>query len=327
MNTIKVSVITPCYNVEKYIEECLDSILTQSLHDVEALCFDDGSTDGTLSILKSYQEKDPRVLVIEQENSGPSVARNKGLSLARGEFVSFVDSDDLLAPDAFKKCYDLASEYCVDTVHFNAEPIFEIKEFENSPPYFFNKNTYIRAGYEIINNHETPTDGASLFAKMYQAGDYRMPIWLSFYSNEFLRKHNFRFIEGILHADDVFNFETIMSSKSVAFCENVLYFRRFRSDSIMTTPIGRRNAISRIIGQKQIQTFLDSIAPELPENVLLVAKEYVNERRSVIVDKFIQYLSDNDDAEYFEILASLDEKTKDAPPRLKRIIKSLFSRS
>lgn len=91
----KVSVIIPVYNVEKYIEECLNSILNQTLKEIEIICIDDGSTDNSLNILQEYAQKDKRIHVETQQNQGPAVARNKGLRLATGEFVIFMDSDDL----------------------------------------------------------------------------------------------------------------------------------------------------------------------------------------------------------------------------------------
>ena len=92
--TVKVSVILPVYNVEKYLKECLDSILNQTLQEIEVICVDDGSTDRSLEILREYEKKDKRVIVLTQENKGAGAARNKGLAIAKGEYLSFLDSDD-----------------------------------------------------------------------------------------------------------------------------------------------------------------------------------------------------------------------------------------
>ena len=86
---IKVSVILPVYNTEKYLPECLDSIINQSLRDIEIICVDDGSTDSSLQILKEYAEKDKRIVVLEQNNSGAGIARNKGMEVAKGKYLSF----------------------------------------------------------------------------------------------------------------------------------------------------------------------------------------------------------------------------------------------
>ncbi len=89
-----VSVIIPVYNAEKYLRECLDSVVNQTLKDIEIICVDDGSTDGSKEILGNYREKDNRIIIITQENSGSGIARNTGVKLARGEFVAFMDADD-----------------------------------------------------------------------------------------------------------------------------------------------------------------------------------------------------------------------------------------
>ena len=100
---VKVSVIIPVYNVEKYLRECIDSILNQTLHELELICVDDGSTDGSLEILQAYEKKDNRVTVLTQHNQGAGAARNKGLQIAKGEYLSFLDADDFLHRVCLKK--------------------------------------------------------------------------------------------------------------------------------------------------------------------------------------------------------------------------------
>lgn len=96
-----LSVIVPVYNVEKYLQECVDSILAQDVEDMEVILVDDGATDGSGKICNEYAEKDKRVTVIHKENGGVSTARNAGLDIARGKYITFVDSDDYLLPNTF----------------------------------------------------------------------------------------------------------------------------------------------------------------------------------------------------------------------------------
>ena len=91
-----ISIVVPVYNVEKYLPKCLDSLIGQTYQDIEIICVNDGSTDGSLEILEQYATKDPRIIVISQENQGPSETRNKGVDIAKGEWMMFVDSDDWL---------------------------------------------------------------------------------------------------------------------------------------------------------------------------------------------------------------------------------------
>src|SRR3989339_194775 len=97
-----ISVIIPCYNVENYIEQCLESIINQSYKDIQIICVDDGSADNTPDILSKYSAKDVRIQIITQHNHGISAARNTGLQIASGDYIAFVDGDDWLETDAFE---------------------------------------------------------------------------------------------------------------------------------------------------------------------------------------------------------------------------------
>lgn len=122
--TPKVSIIVPVYNVENYLRKCLDSIISQTLKNIEIICINDGSTDNSLSILKEYASKDERIIVINQENSGVSSARNRGLEIATGEYIAFVDADDSVTPDCFlttSRTMDNDSD--IDLVCYSAEVI------------------------------------------------------------------------------------------------------------------------------------------------------------------------------------------------------------
>ena len=100
---VKVSIIVPVYNVEKYLSKCLESLINQTLKDIEIICVNDGSTDNSLSILKEYANKDSRIKIIDKQNEGVSVARNTGIEVATGEYLIFVDSDDYLVENACEK--------------------------------------------------------------------------------------------------------------------------------------------------------------------------------------------------------------------------------
>ena len=101
----KVSIIVPVYNVEKYLERCLDSLINQTLTNIEIVCINDGSTDNSGKILDDYAAKDNRIKVIHQNNAGQAVARNNGLKIANGNYINFVDSDDWVDLDFIEKLY------------------------------------------------------------------------------------------------------------------------------------------------------------------------------------------------------------------------------
>ena len=110
----KVSVIVPVYNVEKYLDVCLDSLINQTFDDFEIICINDGSTDSCLNILRQYAKLDRRIKIFSQKNLGLSAARNAGMKQANGEYIVFVDSDDFLSPVALEKMHTNMSENDTD---------------------------------------------------------------------------------------------------------------------------------------------------------------------------------------------------------------------
>ena len=121
MNNPKVSVIIPVYNTEAYVEQTLRSIMGQTLRDIELIVVNDGSTDGSLSVLERIATGDDRIRLYTQPNKGLSQTRNAGIARARGEFIYFMDSDDLLEPDALERCYERCQSDRLDFVFFDAE--------------------------------------------------------------------------------------------------------------------------------------------------------------------------------------------------------------
>ena len=125
INKILVSVIIPVYNVEKYIEETLISVLSQTLSEIEIICINDGSKDRSGEIIRKYAKKDKRVIFLEQENQGQSVARNKGIELAKGEYLYFLDSDDLIETNALEILYNKSKKENLDLLLFDGCSFFE----------------------------------------------------------------------------------------------------------------------------------------------------------------------------------------------------------
>ena len=125
MSQPKVSVIIPVYNAEKYLRECLDSVVNQTLKDIEIICVDDGSTDGSPAILREYEAKDSRIKVLTQENQFAGVARNHGMEIASGRYYAFLDSDDYYLPDALSRMFELCEQYELDYIkagYYRVEP-------------------------------------------------------------------------------------------------------------------------------------------------------------------------------------------------------------
>ena len=116
MNDVKVSIIVPVYNVEKYLRQCVDSIVNQSLKEIEIICINDGSTDNSLQILEGYAQRDKRIKIINKRNEGLSTARNTGMEYATGEYIGFVDSDDFINEKMYENLYKNAKSNKSDIV-------------------------------------------------------------------------------------------------------------------------------------------------------------------------------------------------------------------
>ena len=177
-NLPKVSIIIPIYNVEKYLRECLDSVINQTLKDIEIICVDDGSTDNSLSILREYAQKDNRIIVVNQKNQGAAVARNSGIKIAKGEYVCFIDSDDYYpANDVLEILYKNAIENGVLICGG------ELAKFTNDDLVLKQKFSSARRGFIF------EKDGLIRYIDyQYDCGFYRF-----IYNREFLIKNNIYF--------------------------------------------------------------------------------------------------------------------------------------
>ncbi len=132
---VKISVIIPVYNDEKYIRECLDSIANQTLNDIEIICINDGSTDSSLEILNEYY-KDKRIVIINQPNQGSAIARNKGLDIAQGEYIGFLDADDIyIDSKSLEMMFNAAKENDADMVSANLKFLTQKREIVSNPHY------------------------------------------------------------------------------------------------------------------------------------------------------------------------------------------------
>lgn len=219
---MKLSIIIPAYNAEAYLPQCLDSILAQEHRGCEVIVVDDGSTDGTAALLKRY----PDVKVVHQANHGMSTARNRGLDEARGEYILFVDSDDLLTDGALETLVaELSGE---DIIAFNAKKLHDAT----------GEQTY----HPTIREPET-TDGWTYFCRhRLEATDIHFVcIWQRAYRRQFLIDNNLRFADGILRAeDDLFTTQAMLAAKTLRTITPCLYIYRIRANSITTTVDRRR---------------------------------------------------------------------------------------
>ncbi|MDR2570122.1 MAG: glycosyltransferase [Oscillospiraceae bacterium] len=261
---IKISVIIPVYNVERYLRDCLDSIIRQTLREIEIICVNDGSTDSSLTILEDYKALDERVQVITQENKGLSGARNTGIDRVKGKYIYFIDSDDMLKTDALIELYTFAERENTDVLFFDSEVIYESDEIIGKCGHL-TKNYYIRK-----HDYSKVKDGPGIFSAMMENEEYRCMACMQLIKAEHINTYNLRFYEGIYHEDDLFTFLCLMQASRVAHINKPLYIRRVRADSIMTTQRGFRHFKGYLTGFIQILSFLTE-------------KKYTNELQSSVI--------------------------------------------
>lgn len=218
-NLYKVSVVVPVYNSEKYLPECLDSILNQSLKDIEIICVNDGSTDNSLDILNEYASKDNRIKVIAQTNTGNGAgsARNKGIETSKGEYISFIDSDDYIDENYLQKMYEAAKEYDVDVA---CSGVIKEKENECKTQLEFNE----------IKASDNPDDNL----KVSKSLPFPYP-WNKIYKREFIVSYGIKYEENIYFEDLIFTPLVITRAEKLICVPGVFYHYIERKNSVSST--------------------------------------------------------------------------------------------
>lgn len=172
-----VSIIIPVYNVERYLVECLDSVLKQTYNNIEVICVDDASTDNSLSILEKYASQDKRLQVIrKEENVGLASARNAGFDIAIGKYVYYLDSDDYIDLNAIELLYSYAEKYNTDCVYFNSRLISEAETFGKGP----------KLSYGLGDADKKVFDGVTLFKLLNENRIYTNSVWRQFWRRNYL---------------------------------------------------------------------------------------------------------------------------------------------
>lgn len=216
----ELSIIVPVYNVEEYLEECLNSIYKIGINK-EVILVNDGSSDNSLKILEKYKKKYfEETIIINQKNKGLSGARNEGLKVAKGTYISFIDSDDMILPDIYEKIYRKGKEENLDIIIGTGNYYYsngEIKKFKR------HKNL---SKMNIIS-------GKEYLRQSSKSRSYREEVWDDFYKREFLLENSLKFEEGIYHEDVLFSFQAFIKSKRVKFYDEPFYLYRQRENSIM----------------------------------------------------------------------------------------------
>lgn len=230
---VKVSVIVPVYNVEKYLERCLNSILKQTLTDIEIICVNDGSTDNSGYILEEYQSNG-KIKIINQENAGLSEARNTGLKYAQGEYVSFIDSDDFIDKNFIETLYDTAKKEnadiaCAGIIRENDKKKTVLIEYPE-----YNSATDIKGKFKLVNSPK-----------------YNF-VWNKIYRKSSLVENNIKFVSGMIYEDMWFTPDVLEKLGEIVVCPNTYYHYWKHENSLIKGDCDKYRA-DKILGSEYLR--------------------------------------------------------------------------
>ena len=228
----KLSIIIPVYNVEKYLPKCLGSILEQPFKDLEVICVNDGSTDGSLDVLQKIKKNDDRVVIIDKKNEGSGIARNIGLSTAQGEYVYFIDSDDWLEDDVLARIIAKADELQTDILVFGGLSYYNGKGQNGA----YSKNKLPKKYF-----------GKVVSAKDIKKDIFKFPstAWTKLYRRSFLIKNEIKFQNIRAGQDQLPFFHSMITAERIAILpENIYCYQKNREGSV--TSVKKKKSFSPI---------------------------------------------------------------------------------
>lgn len=242
---IKVSVVIPIFNVEAYLRQCLDSVVNQTLKEIEIICVNDGSTDSSLSIIKEYASKDSRIIVIDKKNSGYGHTMNVGIDASSGEYIGIVEPDDFIALDMFEELYNTA--------------ILNSAEIVKSDFYRFveKDNNIIRTYFQLTKNQSFYN---RIIVPKYEQDVFKfvMNTWTGIYKKDFLTNNNIRHNEtpGASFQDNGFWFQGFCLTKRLYLIDKAFYMNR--RDNPNSSVKNKEKVYCANIEYKFIREFLES---------------------------------------------------------------------
>lgn len=226
---IKTTVIVPVYNTEKYLADCLNSLLHQTQRELQIIIVDDGSTDGSMEIAEEFKALFTNMMIIRGENKGVGAARNTGLHYAQGEYIYFLDSDDYIDNNTLELCYSQASAGNLDLVLFDAKTLVEENLDKNSTISEYDRT-------KIIKNTGYIYSGREFLAQYMEKELDIVSVCLMYLKRKFVTDHQLLFPEGLLHEDEGFRFFVMFAAERIQYIPKLLHNRRYRAGSIMTSP-------------------------------------------------------------------------------------------
>lgn len=230
-DTPRISVVIPVFNTEDYLKEAVGSICKQTYQNLQIIVVDDGSSDSSPGILRQLASEDRRIEIITQRNSGQGAARNKGLERADGDYVYFMDSDDILEPDCLEKCLEICTSEGLDYVTFDAVSFNERGETDD-------KFRYRRSG---LISEDRIWDSKELLRHSLENDTFKSSSCIFLSRRALLEENSIRFPEGIIHEDNYFVLKLMLCAGKCRYLAREYFKRRVRSGSTMTNSFSMRN--------------------------------------------------------------------------------------
>lgn len=285
---IKVSVIVPVYNVERYLRKSILSIINQTLKEIEIILIDDGSTDSSLSIMEELAKEDSRIKIFSQPNHGQSVARNIGLVNSRGKYIYFFDSDDILEEKTLEECYHKCESLQLDFLFFDAD-VFSDDNISIGTTTYNRTNQIIDKVY----------NGSDLLKQQMDNDLYSASVCLTFISKKYLDSINLYFYPRIIHEDELFALLLYIKAKRIGLINKIYFHRRVRPNSTMTTTFGKKNVIGYLTVCRELKHCLSQ------HDISTKDKYIIKQRISILISSIlhkIQMLPELDQKNYKHII-------------------------
>ena len=249
-----VSVLVPICNVEKYLEECLESARTQTLDDIEVICINDGSTDGSLDIIKAFMARDPRFRVIDKPNSGYGDSMNKGLDAARGKYIAILESDDFLDSDGLEYMVQEAEAQNLEVFKCNFWLYWSVADpsRQNRHNLYFN----LASPEMVLMGAHAPVDYPYVFWS-------KASIWSAIYRKDFLDQNNIRFLPtpGASYQDAGFTFKVLACARRMAYSSRA--FLHYRQDNENSSVNSKGKVYCTCDEHAEMRRFLEEDRPDL----------------------------------------------------------------
>ncbi|MBO4295027.1 MAG: glycosyltransferase [Alphaproteobacteria bacterium] len=268
----QISFIIPIYNVASYLSKCLDSVLAQTLSDIEVICINDGSKDNSEKILQNYAAKDKRIKVINQRNQGISAARNAGLKMVQSDYVMFVDSDDYIAPDMAEKLYKIMIAEKPDVVICSAECVnllpadtsAEVVEWQAWLQPWFDEYAKPTGVYDVPKTIKN---------------EFISVVWNKLYKTSTIKEYKIKFPSELIEEDEYWLWAYMLHCRKYAFVNERLYFYIQRSGSIMTTRNSREHVLDILEVERRIYELVQKYAD-------------ISDYREILADWYIKTINE-----------------------------------